>query len=398
MSHAATRARFAAALSTQADTAKAIDQVAAHIKLALAEAPDLVLVFVSQQHGPDYGAIAARLCQQLGSENLLGSTGESIVGGDREVEEAAALAVWAARLPATSLRLMHLEFARTGEGGSIVGWPDDMPESWPAGAALVVLGEPYTFPTDVLLERINEDQPGIPVVGGMASGGHGPGQNKLLLGRRQVDAGAVAALVHGGVRVRTVVSQGCRPIGQPYVITKADRNLILELGGKPALVQLRELFPTLSDRERQLVQQGLHVGRVVNEYQDRFEPGDFLVRNVIGGDQTSGAIAIGDYVRVGQTVQFHVRDAATADDDLGELLKQTASAGASPAGGLLFTCNGRGTRLFDAPNHDAGRVQQAFANLPLAGFFAQGEIGPVGGRNFVHGFTASLVLFEDQPS
>jgi small ligand-binding sensory domain FIST len=396
MPPATSQPRFAAALSTAADTSKAIDEAASAIEASLAGTPDLVLVFVSQQHGLDFAALAASLCQRLGTNNLLGCTGESIVAGDREIEESPALALWAARLPGTSLKLMHLEFARTGEGGSIVGWPDDLPPVWPANAALLLLGEPFSFPTDVLLERINEDHPGIPVVGGMASGGHAPGQNKLLWGPKQIDTGAVACFMHGGVQVRTVVSQGCRPIGQPYVITKADRNVILELGGKPALAQLRQLFPTLSPEERQLVQQGLHVGRVVNEYQDHFSPGDFLIRNVIGGDQNSGAIAIGDYVRVGQTVQFHVRDSATADDDLAGLLQQAATAGASPGGGLLFTCNGRGTRLFDAPHHDATRVRETFANLPLAGFFAQGEIGPIGGKNFVHGFTASLVLFEGE--
>ena len=282
--------------------------------------PDLALAFVSQHHRPHFNLVASRLHDQLGTPALLGCTGEAIVGGDREIEEAPAVSIWLARLPSTVVQPMHLTFERTPEGGSILGWPDDLPETWPAGAALVLLGEPYSFPADVLLERLNEDQPGIPVVGGMASGGYAPGENMLMLGGNVVESGAVAVLVSGGVRVRSVVSQGCRPIGRHYVVTKADRNIILELGGQPPLVVLQELFPTLPPRDRELLNRGLHVGRVINEYQDDFQRGDFLVRNVVGADPDTGAIAIGDYVRPGQTVQFHLRDAQSADEDLRELL------------------------------------------------------------------------------
>ncbi len=228
---------------------------------------------------------------------------------------------------------MHLEFQRTPEGGSFVGWPDELPASWPAGSALLMLGEPFSFPADALLERLGEDQPGIPVLGGMASGAHSPGENLVFLGDEAFASGAVAVLIHGDVRIRSVVSQGCRPIGRPMVVTKADRQVIFELSGKPALAQLQELFAELSEREQQLAQRGLHVGRVINEYQDKFTRGDFLVRNCIGADRASGAIAIGDFVRPGQTVQFHVRDADTADEDLRELLRAASDANPAPPGG-----------------------------------------------------------------
>jgi small ligand-binding sensory domain FIST len=196
------------------------------------------------------------------------------------------------------------------------------------------------------------------------------------------------------VRLQTVVSQGCRPIGHAFVVTKAERNVIYELGGKPALAQLREIFDTLPTREQRLVQRALHVGRVVSEYQERFEQGDFLVRNVVGIDANTGAIAIGDYIRPGQTVQFHVRDQEAADAELTQLLADARSrGGANPAGALLFTCNGRGTRMFSKAHHDAEAVERAFGSLPLAGFFAQGELGPIGKHNFTHGFTASIGLF-----
>ncbi|HMF13874.1 MAG TPA: FIST C-terminal domain-containing protein, partial [Gemmataceae bacterium] len=207
--------------------------------------------------------------------------------------------------------------------------------------------------------------------------------------------GAVAALIHGAVRISSVVSQGCRPIGQPFVVTRAEANVIHELGGVPPLVQLKEMFKTLTEREQQLVRHGLHVGRVLNEYQDEFHRGDFLVRNVIGADPQSGAIAIGDYVRPGQTVQFHVRDEETADEDLRHLLANSRKQAApQPRGALLFTCNGRGTRLFSSADHDALCIRKSLGEIPLAGFFAQGEIGPVTGKNFLHGFTASVAIFQ----
>jgi small ligand-binding sensory domain FIST len=201
-------------------------------------------------------------------------------------------------------------------------------------------------------------------------------------------------VISGPVRLDTVVSQGCRPIGKPFVVTKAERNVIYELGGKPALLQLKELFDQLPTREQILVQRYLHVGRVVSEYRERFEQGDFLVRNVIGIDPGAGAIAIGDYIRTGQTVQFHVRDQEAADGELKQLLAEAKKLPlAEPSGALLFSCNGRGTNMFSQPDHDALAIDRALGGLPLAGFFAQGEIGPIGGQNFIHGFTASVAIF-----
>ncbi len=203
-------------------------------------------------------------------------------------------------------------------------------------------------------------------------------------------------LLRGPVGARCIVSQGCRPIGRPFVITRARENVILELAGKPPLARLQELWQQLGPEDQQLFQRGLHVGRVINEYQGGFQRGDFLVRNVLGLDRDTGALAITDRVRVGQTVQFHVRDAATADEDLHALLQIDLSAGAKrPAGALVFSCNGRGSRMFDQPDHDARAVRAEAGEIPLAGFFAAGELGPVGGQNFLHGFTASVVLFEE---
>jgi small ligand-binding sensory domain FIST len=230
----------------------------------------------------------------------------------------------------------------------------------------------------------------------MASGARQAGENPLLIGEDLRLDGAVGVLLRGAVKARSVVSQGCRPIGRPLIITKAKDNIILELGGKTALDQLQQLWQELGPRDRELVQHGLHVGRVISEYMDAFRRGDFLVRNVVGLDKASGALAITERVRVGQTIQFHVRDASTADEDLHAMLQLDRRGHAGkPAAALLFSCNGRGTRLFEQPDHDARAIRAEAGAIPLAGFFAQGELGPVGGINFIHGFTASVVLFEE---
>jgi small ligand-binding sensory domain FIST len=230
----------------------------------------------------------------------------------------------------------------------------------------------------------------------MASGSQVPRGNQLILDGETFPDGAVAMLLKGGVRVRTVVSQGCRPIGRTMIVTKAENNVIRELGRRPALDTLREMFHELSEDEQRRMQDGLHIGRVINEYQGSFQRGDFLVRNVMGADD-SGAIQITDLIRVGQTVQFQVRDARSADEDLRAHLlhaRDQTSRSAPPLGALLFTCNGRGTRLFDQPDHDVSLIHEVLGPIPVAGFFAMGEIGPVGGQNFVHGFTASIILFD----
>lgn len=396
MSTTARGLKFAAALSTHHDPAAAMEEACSQALGDLSATPDLAMLFLSRHFAGDADRLAASACDLLGTEQVLGCTGESLVGTSREVEDQPAISLWLAHWPKVAIRPFHLEFERTREGDVFAGWPDELAGEWPAESFLLVLAEPFSFPTDFLLERLNEDRPGISAVGGMASGGHAPGENRLILGRQTYAEGAVGALVHGPVKLRTVVSQGCRPIGQPFVVTKAERNIIQQLGGKPALIQLKQIFDELPTRDQVLVQRGLHVGRAMSEYKDRFEQGDFLVQNVVGIDPQTGAIATGGYIRAGQTVQFHVRDQESADAELTQMLATVKkTAGASPAGGLLFTCNGRGTRLFKEASHDATAISRQLGNIPLAGFFAQGEIGPVAGQNFIHGFTASVALFEE---
>lgn len=374
--------QFGAGLSTAADARAAVREVCESAIGGLNGARvDLAVLFVSPQHAERLEEIANWVCDAIGSESLIGCTGEAIVGGGREVEDAPTISLWLAALPETNIKLFHLEFERAAEGGIFTGWPVDLAAEWPRSTAMLLLGEPFSFPADELLRRMNEDRPGVPVLGGMASGGGAPGENRVVLGREVYEQGAVAVLVDGKVRVRSVVSQGCRPIGQAYVITKAERNLIHELGGVPTLHRLQEVHATLSEDERRMLRSGLHVGRALSEYQDKFSHGDFLIRNVIGADPKTGVVAVGDYMRVGQTVQFHLRDEQSADEDLRKLLKKAAAEG-DPAvrGAPLFTCNGRGTRLFSTSDHDAGCVAKCWGKFRWRDFLPRVKLGRWRGR------------------
>ena len=389
-------AACSAGLSTATELDQAIREAVAQAKANLAGRASLAIVFISGGY-PQRRAALEGIHELLDAETLLGGTVEGILAGDRELEQGRAVVVWLGRFPDSVIEPVAVEYRQTPDGGHLIGWPSGLDRRLPSNTSLLLLADPFSFPVDRLIERLSAEHPGLPIVGGMLSGAVEPGRNTLLLNAQTFDCGAVGVLIGGGVRVRPVVSQGCRPIGRTFVITKAEENILIELGGKPAFARLQEIYGELSEADRGLVRKSLHVGRVASEYQERFQRGDFLVRNVIGADPESGVIGVGDTLRVGQTVQFHVRDAASANEDLTSLLASPSSA-AAPCGGLVFTCNGRGQRLFPHPHHDARCLQQQFANLPVAGFFAQGEIGPIGRQNCLHGFTASIGLFEPQPA
>jgi small ligand-binding sensory domain FIST len=347
---------------------------------------DLAVVFASPHFSAEAETIVDAVHEVMAPRHLIGCVAEAVLGGSEEVEGKPAVSVWAAHLPGGA-ETFFLEYSESG----FSGWPER------SNGSFLLLCDPFSFPADALLTELNDRHPEAVVIGGLASGGHGPGASRLFRDRTVVSSGAVAARV-GGLEVRTLVSQGCRPIGRTYVVTRAEHNVIHELGGKPALERVRELYAHANEQDRGLLTQGLLIGRVIDEYKPEFGRGDFLVRTVIGGDPETGAMAIGDVVSVGQTIQFHVRDASTADEDLQQMLDQAVRSlqGRSPGGALLFTCNGRGSRLFETPNHDAALIAGRLGVSALAGFFCAGEVGPIGGKNFVHGFTASLAMFCEQ--
>lgn len=364
------------------------------------ERPDLVVMFASLHHVGAFEDIASTVAATLRPHVLFGGTAVAVIGGAREVENHPALSLFAARLPGTEILPVRLEMMVTsGDTPSVIGWPGD--PTLPGDEAddpgtLLLFADPFTFRSEVFLERVAEGTAGIPgmsVIGGLASAAMHPGGNRLTLGGETHRSGAVGAYLRGGsIEVHTIVSQGCRPVGKPYVVTRAEGQFLLELGGRPALTRFQETVAAASDEERDLMRTGPQIGCVVDERRHEFTRGDFLVRGVLGADQNAGAIAVGDVVPVGRTVQFHVRDAASADEDLRHHL-----AGTEAEGALLFTCNGRGQHLFGEADHDASTVSELVGPIPLAGCFCAGEVGPIGNRNFLHGFTASLALFRRRP-
>ncbi|MCH7717555.1 MAG: FIST C-terminal domain-containing protein [Gemmatimonadetes bacterium] len=387
---------YCASYSTAQDPTVALDAICDELAGGLSGAPpDISFLFVSHFHADSFDQLASLAYRKSGTRLMLGCTGETIAGGGEEFESGPAISLWSAVLPDTDIELFHAEFSQTPDGIVCDGVPSGLKERRADVRAVFAFGEPFSSVPNSVIDRFADELPGVPLIGGMASGGAGPGMNRLFLNSTTIPQGLVGAVVRGGPRIRSVVSQGCRPIGKHYVVTRAEQNIVQELGGVPPMQRLRELLPTLSDQDRQLMQNGFHLGIVMNEYQETFARGDFLISNVMGVGEEDGSLTIATHVRVGQTVQFHVRDAVTADEDLVQLLEQDRTTNPNPPqAALLFSCNGRGTRLFPEPNHDAGTIQEKIGPIPLAGFFAQGELGPVGGKNYIHGFTASVALFE----
>ena len=377
-------------MSTAPDARKAAVEAAAHARDELAdEVPALAVLLASRSHADEAADILDAVQETVEPPALIGCVAQAIVAGRREIEDGPAVAVWLAS--GLAAETFQLDFVRTGSGGLLAGYQFDRS----ARDLHVLLPDPYTFPSSVLVEHLNTDLPGTTVIGGVVSGGLAPGDTRLFRDREVLTSGVVGVRVPGRYGV-PVVSQGCRPIGHPYIVTGADGAVITELGGHPPLARLREIAAALPPGEQEMVSQGLQIGIVVDEHLAAPGQGDFMIRALLGADSSTGAIEIGDVVEIGETVQFQVRDAAGADKDLRLVVERAgAQLRGRPAGALLFTCNGRGRRMFGVPDHDASTIEDLLGGIPLAGFFAAGEIGPIGGHNALHGFTASMALFVD---
>lgn len=352
----------------------------------------LAVVFASPDLCEDTDELLAPIHERLRPDHLIGCMTETVLGGSREVEGGAAVAVWAARLPDAEVTPFRLVARPVEEGLGVMGWPDALDAS--PGWTVLLFADPFTFPADGLLARLNEVAQPAQVVGGMASGGRRPGEHRLFAGREALTEGAVAVALRG-VPISLGVSQGCAPIGPEMVITAAEGSAVEELAGVPAVRKLEDVIAGFTDDERRLAEGGLLAGLVIDENQPEYDHGSFLIRAIHGGDRETGALLMGEQVRVGQTMRLHARDAASAGDDLRAVLRATrAGLGGGAAGGaLVFSCNGRGSHMFPVPDHDAAAVARELAEAPVAGMFCNGEIGPVGGRNFLHGFTATMAVF-----
>jgi len=386
--------QFASALSEISDPQRLAEHLVLQVNAQHMPATvDLVLLFVNAELQPVIHDIAKQVRSELHARHILAVTAESVIGTDKEIERKPAASLLAMHLPDVSINAFHIaddewETLLTDEGA----FREKL--EFENLRAFILFGDPFTTPAIQLLDACSAVFPHAPVVGGMASGITQAGQVRLLIDDDVHSSGCIGVSFAGNVQVDFVVSQGCRPVGHTFTVTKATKNVIFELDGESPVMKIETMLNALPESEQQFIRaNALLIGRAIDEAKGNFGQGDFLIRSVLGVQAQQGSIVIGDLIRAGQTVQMHVRDAASAHEELKLLLEGEMLLADVPAGALLFSCNGRGTRMFDAPHHDVGLARQVLGNVPIAGFFAAGEFGPVGRRNFMHGQTASFALF-----
>ncbi|MGH2523718.1 MAG: FIST signal transduction protein [Anaerolineales bacterium] len=356
-------------------------------------AVDLCFLFASHAYAGDFGVLLADAADATGARCIVGCSGQGVIGVGREIEGEPALALMALRLPGAALRPLRITQADIERCKGPDDWRAFTGVSPERANAWFLFGDPFTLDAEGLLVALSRAYPGTPLVGGMASGDFQQRRTHVFLNRQVYENGAVALALGGAYTVRAVVSQGCMPIGRPWTITGADGQLIQTIAQRPAYEVLVDTLKALPPAVQARAPGNLLVGLAMDEYREELGRGDFLIRNIVGVDLNSGALAVSALPRVGQTVQFQVRDRATADEDLNEMLAVVASSPSPPpVAALLCSCNGRGIGLFGTPHHDAGVLARRLGPLPAAGLFCNGEIGPVGSRNFLHGFTASIAL------
>ncbi len=353
---------------------------------------DLALVFFTPHYARVASFLAENLRRDLTPRVLIGCTSEGVIGKEHEIENAPAIALVVAQLPGAQMTPFILDTAEWDETLGDVSKFRGIIAAPPDAKLAVMVGDPFSVPMDRVLAAFNAHYPGLPVIGGMASGAQQARGNALILNDQVHRHGAVGVSLAGDFDVDVIVSQGCRPIGRTFTVSAAQENIILKLENESPLEQVQAVVAALSSADRALLDNGLYVGRAIDSTKEILGRGDFLIRGLMGADPQSGAIAVGDVIEPGETIQFHLRDQTTAEEDLEMMLMSQVFADA-PRGALLFSCNGRGTRLYDHPDGDISTIQKILGGIHLAGFFCAGEIGPIGGKNFLHGQTASMVLF-----
>ncbi|MDE1976645.1 MAG: FIST C-terminal domain-containing protein [Elusimicrobia bacterium] len=384
---------FSSAISKNKDWRQAAEEAAAKVKAGLSGRPcDCALFFVSEPYpGLNPAELSALLSKALGAPALLGCNASGIISEKQEIEMEPAISLLAMSLPGVKISpfsLSESEIASLASGPDLVRLLDLYPTEKPN---FLCLADPMLCDVEKLLGLFNAGYPERPVVGGMASGPAVGMKSWLALNGDAEPAAACGLAFSGEISFETVVSQGCRPIGERFIVTKADGHVLYALASRPAVEVLLETIENLSPRDRDLARHSLLAGLVMNEYQSGFKRGDFLIRNIMGSDPEKGALMIGAPLRPGQTLQFQLRDAKTSTEDLDALLRGSCAKGTAHAA-LLFSCCGRGRGLYGVPDHDIGLIQSLCGPLPLAGFFANGEFGPVSGKNHIHGYTASLAF------
>lgn len=391
--------QWSSAVSDSPSFTEAVTQASEQILANLdGKHPDLAVVFISSHHMPSYVVAPELLAETLGAKVLIGCSAAGVIGGGQEVERRPGIAISAAILPGVELSPFHLNQDELPS-------PDAGPEEWQAllgiraedCPAIMLLPDPFTLRSDHLLAGLDFAYPSTVKIGGLASGGGQPGANALFINDRSVRSGAVGVAFSGDLEVETIVAQGCRPIGEPLVVTESEINVISKLGDQTPLEVLRDLFEAAETREKRLIRRSLQIGIIMDRLAQNSSEGEFLIRNVLGADEEDGTLAVGELVQEGQVVQFFVRDAQAADEDLHMMLEEyidNLDEGDIPASALLFSCIGRGQYLYGSPDHDTSVFTDIVADIPITGFFSNGEIGPLGDQTFLHGYSASFALFK----
>ena len=362
---------YATAVSQHPDTAVAVAEVIGQSLERIGSQPGLAILFASGAHAGEAPRIARAVRHGLSPTVLLGCTAGGTLANRQEIEEGPSIVLFTAQVDGT--RPLRLDSPRL---------PDDLP----TGSAVVLMGDPFTFDAATLAASVRSD---LTVVGGLASASARPGGNRLILNDATFTTGAVALVLPVGVDARAVVATGCRPVGDPMVVTDSEGNRILSLAGRPALERLARLISSADEADADRIRRGVHLGVVFDEHREEFGAGDFLIRSIVGTDKSAGALVVSDIVPIGTTVQFQIRDAEAASADLEDRLSDL-SAGAA----LAFTCNGRGSHLFGLAGHDADHLVDRLDTTAVAGMSCAGEIGPIGSVHHMHGFTASVLLLD----
>ncbi len=391
--------KWTSVINSSASLESAVSQAAREVRERLGPEPaDLGLLFISAGFRAQAVDLWPVLQRELNVRHLIGCTAGGVIGGGREVEEQSAVSFTAARLPNVNVTPFHInQDALPDADGAPKPWRDLMGVKGEDHPSFVVLSEPFSMDADALVGGLDFAYPGSVTLGGLASGGSAPNVNLLMLDEKITSHGAVGVALSGDISIESVVAQGCRPIGEALSITAADGNILIGVNNVSPLVYLQGLYEKLSQRDQELLQNSLFLGVLMDPFKKDPKQGDFLVRNILGLDQSNGLMAVGAMLRVGQTVQFHLRDATTSREDLQLMLSRSESAkwgketgNSSEFGALMFSCVGRGARLYGEPDHDTALLRSVVGDIPVGGFFCNGEIGPVGGRTYLHGYTSSI--------
>lgn len=383
--------KWASATSSDPGLPTALEQATADVEAALGARPDLALVFISESHKRSYAMAAAILADRLGDCCIVGCSASGVIGGGHEWERMPAVSITGAMLPGVELTARWL-------GAAELPAPADSPLRWqhmlgvtpPQAPAFLILADPYSFPVEAFLGGLDRVYPDCVKLGGLASGMQAPGEAALYLEHETHRAGAVCLALTGDIELQTLVAQGCRPIGEPLFITRCDGTRLLEIDGQRPLDVLKLLYERLPAGDRALMSHSLFLGIAMRPSGTEYRQGDFLIRNLMGEDNDDGGLLVSADLRENHVVQFHLRDADTAAYDLERVLSNLDATPAPGSGALLFSCTGRGENLYGVRDHDVNAFRHHVGDLPLGGFFCNGEIGPVGGTTFVHGYTSAF--------